>query len=145
MCVFKSSIQDAILLPYESLERWVYLLRVLCNNMFSRRNKTLLFLRMFYVGTYFRGVHFSAIYKFCTIVLKGFKIVGFIKIGQCPLMHKSCLACLLNFAEQAGWAELVRWEGLSEKIFNIVATPSTTYIVMRYFQEQLSLPKVILF
>ena len=100
---------------------------------------------MFYVGTYFRGVHFSAIYKFCTIVLKGFKIVGFIKIGQCPLMHKSCLACLLNFAEQAGWAELVRWEGLSEKIFNIVATPSTTYIVMRYFQEQLSLPKVILF
>ena len=38
---------------------------------------------------------------------KDVKNVNFIKIGSCPSTCKLCLACLLNFAEQASWAELI--------------------------------------
>ena len=33
-------------------------------------------------------------------------------------MYKLCLACLLNFAEQASWTELVRQGGLSDQNIN---------------------------
>ena len=58
---------------------------------------------------------FAGWYIFFAILRKDFKNIKFIKVGGCPLTHKFCLACLLNFAEQASWAELVRWGGLSDQ------------------------------
>ena len=44
-----------------------------------------------------------------------FEKCNILKIEQCPLIRKLCLACLLNFAEQSSWAELVCQGGLSDK------------------------------
>ena len=44
---------------------------------------------------------------------KDFKNVNFVKIELCPSMCKLCLACLINFAKQASWAELARRGDLS--------------------------------
>ena len=46
---------------------------------------------------------------------KDIKNVIFIKVGPCPLTRNFSLACLFNFDKLAGWAELVRRGGLSDK------------------------------
>ena len=46
---------------------------------------------------------------------KDVKNVKMCKIGQCPSMDKLCLAYMLNFVEQASWAELEIREGLSDQ------------------------------
>ena len=48
---------------------------------------------------------------------KDFNSVNFVKIGPRQSMCKLCQACLLNFAEQASWAELARRGGLSDQKF----------------------------
>ena len=52
-------------------------------------------------------------YIFRTTFRKDFKNVNLIKIGSCPSTRKLCLACLLNFAEQATWAEFAGRGGWS--------------------------------
>ena len=54
-------------------------------------------------------------YIFCTVFHEDFKIVIFLKIGSCPSTPKLGLPCLLNFADQAGWAKLGRRGDLSDQ------------------------------
>ena len=52
-------------------------------------------------------------YIFYTIFHEDFKNISFIKIGHTQSTHKLCLACLLNFTEQASCAELAHRRELS--------------------------------
>ena len=54
-------------------------------------------------------------YIFCTVFHEDLKNVNFFKIGSCPSTPKLGLPCLLNFADQAGWAKLGRRGGLSDQ------------------------------
>ena len=69
-----------------------------------------------------RGAHFKK--KFWWIWLsdtfsnnfcKNFRNVPLIKIGLCPLTHRLCPACLLNFTKQASLAELPHQAGLPDQ------------------------------
>ena len=74
---------------------------------------------------YFRDAHFYK--RLCRIKLgdtyfeqffaRMCKNVTFIRIGQCPLTCKLCLACMLNFAELASWVKLVRQVGSFDQKF----------------------------
>ena len=54
-------------------------------------------------------------YIYWTTFRKDFKNVNFIKLGPCSSTRKLCLACLLNFADQASWAEFARRGDLSDQ------------------------------
>ena len=51
-------------------------------------------------------------YIFCTVFHKDLKNVNLFKIGSCPSTPKLGLPCLLNFADQAGWALSLGVEGV---------------------------------
>ena len=72
------------------------------------------------------------IFIFRTIFCKDFKSVNFVNVGPCSLMHVLCLACLLNFAEQASWAEPARrgaWSYEYENyIFEILVKNRSKYV-----------------
>ena len=71
-------------------------------------------------------------YIFCTICHEDSKNIFFFKIGHTQLTPKLCLACLLSFDEQPGWAELGRRLGVPnlEKnyIFGILMKNCTKYV-----------------
>ena len=50
---------------------------------------------------------------------KDYKNIFFFKIGHTQSTHKLCVACLLNFVEQASWAELVHRQGLTDQKIEI--------------------------
>ena len=52
-------------------------------------------------------------YIFCTIFHEDSKNMIYFKVGHTQTTHKLCLACLLNFVDQASWAELLRRLGVS--------------------------------
>ena len=54
-------------------------------------------------------------YIFFTVFHEEFKNVNFFKIGSFPSTAKLGLPCLLNFADQEGWAKLRRQGGLSDQ------------------------------
>ena len=58
---------------------------------------------------------FAGRYMYWAVFYEDFKNIDIIKIGPRPLTPRHGLACLLNFAEQAGWAKLGRQGGLSDQ------------------------------
>ena len=54
-------------------------------------------------------------YIFCTVFHEDLKNVNFFKIRSWPSTPKLGLPCLLNFADQAGWAKLGHRRGLSDQ------------------------------
>ena len=51
--------------------------------------------------------------KFCTSLNEESKNMIFSRFGHNQSSHDFCLACLLSFDEQPGWAERVRQLGMS--------------------------------
>ena len=85
----------------------------------------------------FRGARyitdFDGRYVFCTIFHEDSKNIFFFKIGHTKSTPKLCLACLLSFDEQPGWAELGRRLGVSNREKNHILG-----IVMKNYTKHVS-------
>ena len=86
-------------------------------------------------------------YIFCTIFHEDSKNIIFFKIGHTQSTPKLCLACLLSFDEQPGWAELGRRLGVpnleKNHIFGILMKSCTKYVSAIKIRDVVGTPTVM--